>query len=130
MSSIKFVSTAQVLRLHELSLREFGGMAGVRDAGLLESALSQPAATFGGEFLHSFPFEMAAAYLYHLVLNHPFVDGNKRIAALTATAFLLSNRLVITASQGDYEALVLRAAQGQADKQEIAAFLKAHCKGR
>jgi death-on-curing protein len=127
MGSIRFISLRQALKLHELSIDEYGGMHGIRDEGLLESALHQPAATFGGQFLHEYPFEMAAAYLFHLVSNHPFIDGNKRIAAAVANAFLFANGLVIAAPEAGYEALVMRAARGEADKPWIAAFLKEHC---
>ncbi|HWB53142.1 MAG TPA: Fic family protein, partial [Tepidisphaeraceae bacterium] len=75
---IEFLSVAEILELHETLIREFGGSVELRDPGLLESALAMPQSQFGGEFLHPDLAAMAAAYLYHLVMNHPFVDGNKR----------------------------------------------------
>src|SRR6266702_1459663 len=86
-----FLTTDQVLEIHSDQIARYGGMAGVRDLGLLQSALAQPQATFGGQLLHADLFEMAAAYLFHLVQNHPFVDGNKRVGAVAAIVFLLTN---------------------------------------
>jgi len=68
--------------------QRYGGDPGVRDVGLLESALAQPRVAFGGKTPHAFPFEMAAAYLFHIVQNHPFVDGNIRTGAVAALLFL------------------------------------------
>lgn len=81
---LRFLSLAQVLELHELQLALFGGSSGTRDLGLLQSALGNVRATFGGEYLHQSIYEMSAAYLYGICRNHPFVDGNKRTAAAAA----------------------------------------------
>ena len=70
-------------------------MTGVRDHALLESALAQPGAAFGGEFLHVDLFAMAAAYLFHIVKNHPFLDGNKRTGLIVAITFLAINGVSI-----------------------------------
>ncbi len=70
-----FLETEDVLNIHQVLVEQFGGMPGVRDEGLLESALSQPKATFFGELLHPTIHEQAAAYLYHIAKNHPFLDG-------------------------------------------------------
>ncbi|MEG4329587.1 Fic family protein, partial [Microcoleus sp. herbarium5] len=78
MPTPKFLFLDEVLELHDDQISSFGGTPGVRDEGLLESALAQPQATFGGQFLHSTISEQAAAYLYHIAMNHPFIDGNKR----------------------------------------------------
>jgi hypothetical protein len=74
----EFLDLEEVLEIHALELDEFGGIAGVRDRGLLESAVEQPRATAFGELLHADLFEMAAAYLFHIAKNHAFLDGNKR----------------------------------------------------
>jgi death-on-curing protein len=76
--TIVFIDEATALQIHENQIERYGGEASVRDLNLLQSALAMPRATFGGEWLHTFPAGMAAAYLYHLVGNHPYVDGNKR----------------------------------------------------
>ena len=72
-----FLTLDEVLEIHRDQIERYGGAAGIRDLGLLQSALAQPSATFGGQYLHADLHEMAAAYLYHLVQNHPFLDGNK-----------------------------------------------------
>jgi len=76
--SPEFLAIEDVLDIHALQLARYGGPDGLRDQGLLESALAQPQATFGGGFVHDGLFPMAAAYLFHIVSNHPFIDGNKR----------------------------------------------------
>ncbi len=119
-----FLDLDRVLRTHLSLIERYGGAEGVRDVGLLHSAIAMPQASFGGEFLHKDLFEMAAAYLYHIVQNHPFVDGNKRTGAACAIIFLLINGI---APQGDEEGLVeltLAVAQGQVGKQQIAEFFR------
>ena len=77
----RFLTKEYVTAIHADQINKYGGGQGLRDVGLLESALAQPRATFGGEWLHPTLFDMAAAYLFHLVENHPFLDGNKRVGA-------------------------------------------------
>jgi len=96
----------------------------VRDVGLLQSAIAMPQASFGGEFLHKDLFEMAAAYLYHLVQNHAFVDGNKRVGAASAIVFLTLNGVELEADEEGLVEITLAVAQGQADKQQIAVFFR------
>lgn len=122
--SPRFLNLEQVLRLHKGQIELFGGSHGVRDKGLLESALAQPEAGFGNEYAHKDIFEMAAAYLYHLVQNHPFHDGNKRIGALVAAVFLQVNGIKLNVDEDAFEALVLATAQGQKTKLEIAEFFR------
>lgn len=86
-----FLTLDEVLALHEDQIRRYGGAIGLRDAGLLSSAVATPRATFAGELLHGTLVEIAAAYLYHLARNHPFVDGNKRTALAACLAFLWLN---------------------------------------
>ncbi|WP_228056450.1 type II toxin-antitoxin system death-on-curing family toxin [Microcoleus sp. LEGE 07076] len=88
MQTPKFISLEEVLELHDDQISSFGGTPGVRDEGLLESALAQPQATFCGQLLHQKIAEQAAAYLYHIAMNHPFIDGNKRSAFAVADTFL------------------------------------------
>ena len=88
MSDPQFLSIDDVFIIHEEQLEAFGGLDGVRDQGLLESAVMTPQASFGGEYLHSFPFEIAAAYAFHIAENQPFLDGNKRTALSAAMVFL------------------------------------------
>lgn len=122
--SPKFLTLEQVIKLHELQIDEFGGSHGVKDEGLLISALAQPESSFGDEYFHKDFYEMAAAYLFHLVRNHAFNDGNKRIAALVAVVFLEINGVEIIADENEFEALVMRAAESKTTKEEIANFFK------
>ncbi len=94
-TEIEFLTVEVVLALHQRQLDRFGGGAGLRDRGLLESAIAQPQASFGGTFAHDGLFAMAAAYLFHIVSNHPFVDGNKRAGLLAAQVFLDVNGVTL-----------------------------------
>lgn len=120
----KFLTYDQVVALHKLQIDEFGGSHGVKDEGLLLSAMGQPESGFGDQYFHKDLFEMAAAYLFHLVKNHAFHDGNKRIAALTAAVFLEVNGLQVIAEEDEFEKLVLDAAQSLATKEQIAEFFR------
>lgn len=91
MLQLWFLDIDHAMRLHRSLIEAYGGSEGIRDVGLLHSALAVPRASFGGEFLHQDLFEMAAAYLYHIVQNHPFIDGNKRTGAAAAIIFLSMN---------------------------------------
>ena len=103
-----------------------GGIPGVRDEGLLESALSQPKATFFSKLLHPTIYEQAAAYLYHLSQNHPFFDGNKRTAYGAMEAFLRLNGYNLALLDEDVYNLVMQVAQGQMSKEELGAYLRQH----
>jgi len=120
-----FLTLDEVLALHADQLARYGGDPGLRDLGLLESALATPRATFGREFLHGSLPEMAAAYLFHLVGNHPFVDGNKRIGLAAAIAFLGLNGLWLVTEPEPLAELVLRIARGEASKAEVAEYVRA-----
>ncbi len=122
----KFLLLESVLVLHEQGLADYGGAQGVRDQGLLESALAQPEAMFGGAFLHRDLFEMAAAYLFHIVMNHPFVDGNKRTGLDAATTFLNVNGVRINAPDAELYQLVIDVTQSVCKKPEIAEFFRTH----
>ncbi|NEQ29268.1 MAG: type II toxin-antitoxin system death-on-curing family toxin, partial [Microcoleus sp. SIO2G3] len=107
MPTPEFLDLAIVLRIHDRLIQQFGGTAGVRDLGLLESALAQPQATFAGELLHQTIEAQAAAYLFHLAMNHPFLDGNKRTAFAVMDTFLRLNGVVLTLSQDQKYQLVM-----------------------
>jgi death-on-curing protein len=121
-----FLRLAEVVAIHRDQISRYGGSTGVRDWGLLRSALAMPAATFGGRYLQSDICEMAAAYLFHIVSNHPFVDGNKRVGAVAADVFLTLNDLRLTATSDDYADLVLAVARGETSKSALAEFFRAH----
>lgn len=119
-----FLDIERVLRIHQSLIERYGGLGGIRDVGLLHSAIAMPQASFGGEYLHKDLFDMAAAYLYHIVQNHPFHDGNKRAGAATAVVFLAMNDIALQADEEGLVNITLAVAQGQAGKTEIAGFLR------
>jgi death-on-curing protein len=114
-----FVSKSMVLSIHARQIERFGGTPGVRDEGLLESALAQPQATFGGDFLHPTISEQAAAYLYHIAMNHPFIDGNKRTAFAVTDTFLRLNACTLNLTDDRAYDLVMRVARGTMTKEEL-----------
>ncbi|CBE69799.1 MAG: type II toxin-antitoxin system death-on-curing family toxin [Candidatus Methylomirabilis oxygeniifera] len=121
-----FLSLDEVTEIHREMIERYGGSAGIRDMGLLQSAVAMPQASFGGQFLHADLFEMAAAYLFHLVQNHPFIDGNKRVGTAAAMVFLELNGVEVKVSNALLAATVLDLAQGKIAKATIAEFLKTH----
>ncbi len=118
-----FLTIDEVLELHNDQIRRYGGSHGVRDFDLLSSAVAMPAATFAGQFLHPTLSEMASAYIFHLAQNHPFVDGNKRVALAAALLFLWMNDQQLEAEEDELVELMLAVAQGLIGKAEVAAFL-------
>lgn len=123
-----FLTLDDILESHQNQINIYGGSHGIRDIGLLESAIAQPEACFGGQYLHADVFEMAATYLYHLVMNHPFVDGNKRVGLEASLIFLDINDVSLTASDEELVELVLKTIAGQVGKPQIAEFFRSHCK--
>lgn len=123
-----FLSLDEVLEIHGDQIERYGGEATIRDLGLLQSALAMPAAAFGGQYLHADLYEMAAAYLFHIAQNHPFVDGNKRTGAVAALVFLTLNDVEIDAGELAFERLVREVAEGKADKAAVAELLRRHAR--
>lgn len=124
MSTI-FLTLDQVLRVHAHQIATYGGAAGIRDIGLLESALAMPEAAAFGEDLHPTLHEKAAAYLFHLTKNHPFIDGNKRLGLAVCLTFLALNGVWVQASEDELVALVLETVSGERSKADVAVFLRA-----
>lgn len=124
--TIHFLQLHHILRLHQSLIQHYGGSDGVRDMGLLDSAIAQPKAMFSGEYLHQWPYEMAAAYMFHIVSNHPFVDGNKRTGAASAIVFLDINGIQIDNDEPGLVELTLKVATSQSSKAQIAAFFESH----
>lgn len=123
MSEPAFLTLAEVLLIHKEQIERFGGTSGIRDIGLVESAIAMPQAGFGGEYLHASIFEMAAAYAYHIAENQPFLDGNKRTALAAALVFLDMNGIVIEDPKGRlYEAMIKLGTRKQ-DKRGMAKLL-------
>lgn len=129
MQTPKFLQIADVLEIHQILIDLFGGMPGIRDEGLLESALSQPQATFFSELLQPTIHEQAAAYLYHLAKNHPFLDGNKRTAYGAMETFLRLNGYNINLSNEQAYNMVMQVAQGEMSKEALASLLEQHIQG-
>jgi death-on-curing protein len=119
-----FLSLAEVLEIHQNQVTRYGGASGIRDIEMLKSALGMPPATYGGQFLHTDIYEMAAAYLFHLVKNHPFVDGNKRVGAVAAFIILALNGFDFDAPEDDFAEMVLSVARGELDKADVAVFIR------
>jgi death on curing protein len=121
-----FLSLSEVLAIHRDQVVRYGGAAGIRDFELLKSALGMPSATYGGQFLHTDVFEMAAAYLFHLVKNHHFIDGNKRVGAVASLVFLYLNGFDFDAAENDLAEMVQAVARGDLDKADVAVFIRRH----
>lgn len=124
--TIRFLALESVIRIHQYQIEQFGGIQGLRDDRLLESAVAMPTAAVGAQYLHADLFEMAAAYLFHIVQNHPFIDGNKRVGAAAAAIFLEINGLKLMADPNDFVDLTLSVARGENTKKAIAQFLRAN----
>jgi death-on-curing protein len=116
-----------VLALHEQLLAEFGGSDGIRDAGLLDSALSRPENLFA--YGQPTVCELASAYAFGLVKNHPFVDGNKRIGFAIGAIFLELNGRAFVAAEADAVIQTLALAAGEIGEKEYARWLEANCEG-
>jgi len=125
-----FLTLDEVLGIHADQIRRYEGRPGLRDLSLLQSAIAMPETTFEGEFLHGTVFEMAAAYLFHVARNHPFVDGNKRAALMCALVFLGLNGQRLDADPADLFELVDGVAAGGVDKAEVSVFLRRNCESR
>jgi death on curing protein len=120
----KFFTVEQIIEIHDAFLEDCGGLPGIRDQGLLISAIGMPRASMFGKYLHHTIYDKAAAYFFHIIQNHPFNDGNKRTGALATILFLEENGVEIAFSDNNYEEFVITVAQGQKNKEEIAYFLK------
>lgn len=124
MTSVIFLPKDLILLFHEQLIQIYGGSYGVRDENLLDSALQQPKVTFDGKYLHDNLLKMAAAYGYHLCNNHPFIDGNKRIALVAMDVFLQRNGFEITACEKDTFKMMMDLASGRLSKDELVIWLK------
>ena len=123
---MKVLSKRQILMLHSMLLAQSGGMDGLRDEGLLESAISTPLQTFGGQELYPTVLEKAARLGCGLIHNHPFLDGNKRIGTHAMLVFLDINNITLSYEDDDLIAAILRVASGDMDDSDLLEWLKAH----
>lgn len=120
-----FLSLAEVVEIHRDQIARYGGAPGIRDLGLLTSAVAMPRAGFGEEYAHGNLYSMAAAYLFHIVGNHPFIDGNKRTGVVAALVFLEMNGVSPVVDEEGLEQLVRGIAEGRIGKGAAAEFLRA-----
>jgi death on curing protein len=123
-ADIIFLTLEDVLALHDDAITFAGGATGVRSMDLVQGAMAQPEAGFGGEYANAFPFGMAAAYAYHLSRNHAFVDGNKRVGLSAALVFLYLNGWEVEDPDETLHPVMEDAAQGKLVKAELAAILE------
>jgi len=121
---VEYLAVSQVLALHEQQVQRYGGPTGVRDRGALESALARPAATFDGEDLYQDIADKAAALMHSLALNHPFVDGNKRIAAFAAIVFVESNDHEFLATSDELVETTIAVAEGKMAVEALAIWFR------
>ena len=119
-----YLSLAQVVELQHELLAAFGGLGGIRDRGSLEASIARPAMTFGGEDLYPDLPAKAAALLHSLVLNHPFVDGNKRVGAASAELMLELNGIALAASDHELENITLATARGEMSAEALAIWFR------
>ncbi len=126
---IRFLSLEDVLAIHESTIHHEGGLAGVRDPGLLESAVTMPRQAFGGKTLHQGLEAMAAAYLYHIAQNHAFHDGNKRTAVLAALVFLEINGVECLPAPEELERVTMAVAASEMTKQQLTDWFRQQLAG-
>ena len=123
MRDYTFLDFNRIEQLNKLATKTFGGAVGIRDKGLIESAINQPQASFGGQYLHESRYEMAAAYYFHISQSQGFSDGNKRTGFLALFAFLKLNGCDLTIPDDYLWPILLEVANGQKGKSELAEFL-------
>ncbi len=119
-----FLTLAEVVEIYNNQIEMYGGRTGIRDLGLLQSAIAQPQATFSGGWLHEDIFMMAAAYAFHICSNHPFIDGNKRTALTSALVFLQVNNIDCNDPDQKLLGATLQMANGTLKKEEFAKILR------
>ncbi|MBD1821500.1 type II toxin-antitoxin system death-on-curing family toxin [Cyanobacteria bacterium FACHB-DQ100] len=127
---MRYLTLSEVLELHRRIIEQSGGATGVRDIGLLESAIAQSRMTFGGDELYPSLPEKAAAIGFSIIMNHPFIDGNKRTGHATTETFLILNGLEISASVDEQEHFVLAIASGALGREEFVEWLRQNTTAR
>ena len=123
MDSPDFLTLTEVIEIHKNQVNLYGGTHGIRDISLLQSAVAQLQMSFSGEFLHADIYLMAAAYAFHICNNHPFLDGNKRVALVSALVFLEMNGIVVKDPKQKLLTAMLAMAQGKLHKADFAQIL-------
>ncbi len=125
---IHYLTLDEVLAIHDSMIEEYGGSSGIRDVGLIQSAIARPQASFGGEDLYKNIFDKAAAFFHSLMFNHAFVDGNKRTTITSTARFLYKNGYELAVNEKEFVAFPLRVENNHLDIEEISAWLKKNTK--
>ena len=123
---MRYLSLAEVLDLHHQLIKQSGGSIGIRDLGNLESALAQPGMTFGGEDLYPTVIDKAVVLGFSIIMNHPFIDGNKRTGHAAMEIFLILNGMEISASVDEQEQVILAVASGDLGREDFGEWLRQH----
>ena len=124
--STSYLTLEQIFLIHDEQIENFGGSHGIRDLALLESAVMRPQSTFGGDEVYETVFDKAAALMHSLILNHPFVDGNKRTGSASGIVFLEMNGFRLEVGDRELVQTAVKVAQKEIDIDKIASWLKEH----
>jgi len=127
---IKFLTLSEVLLVLENQIKNYGGIYGIRDINLLSSAIYMPESSFGGQYLHETVPEMAAAYAFHICQNHPFIDGNKRVALASSLVFLDINGYELNCKDEILYSKIIELAKGDTKKDELIKFYEEYAKNK
>ena len=130
MKVIHFLTLSQVMQILEDQIRNYGGMYGVRDINLLSSAVYMPESSFSGQYLHESIPAMAAAYAFHICQNHPFIDGNKRVALASSLVYLDINGYEFDCDDETLYNKIMDVAKSEAKKEELIIFFENHSRKR
>ncbi|BAY36725.1 putative death on curing protein [Nostoc sp. NIES-2111] len=126
---IRYLSLIEVLNLHRQIIEQSGGAIGVRDLGSVESAIAQPRMTFGGEDLYPTVIDKAVTLGFSIIMNHPFIDGNKRTGHAAMETFLILNGMEIIATVDEQEQIILMVASGNLKRDAFVEWLRQHTTG-
>ena len=124
----KFLTLSEVLQILEDQIKNYGGSYGVRDINLLSSAIYMPESSFGGQYLHKSIPAMAAAYAFHICQNHPFIDGNKRVALASSLVFLDINGYEFDCNEKTLYKEIMDLARSEVKKEDLILFYEKHSK--
>jgi death-on-curing protein len=121
---IYYLRIEEVIDFHDMLIEKYGGLSGIRDLGFLASAMAMPQQSFKGEELHRTIYEKAAAYMYHVIKNHPFFDGNKRTGVIVSLVFLQRNGENLDFNGFILEELAVAVAENKVSKTELTILLQ------
>ncbi len=121
---MEYLRIEEVINFHDMLIEKYGGASGLRDLGQLASAVALPQQSFSGVDLHQFPYEKAAAYMYHIIKNRPFIDGNKRTGVFVCFVFMQRNRIPLEFDGDRVEEIAVAVAEGKINKTELSVLLE------